>query len=118
MNYQIQLTVRVTLCIAASPVRAAGLRGAYVSAHVQKCAGVVHVQDHGNVCWSVHRGRARACARARVCMCAAQGLPGEPTHAGNGSPVPELWNYRTLPRARGPPPCVHCSQSFFHPVIV
>ena len=55
-------------------------------------AGVVHVQDHGNVCWSVHRGRARVCARARACMCAAQALPGEPTHAGNGSPVPELQN--------------------------
>ena len=26
----------------------------------------------------------------RACICAAQALPGEPTHAGNGSPVPEL----------------------------
>ena len=57
------------------------------------------------MCWSVHRGRVRACARARVCSCAAQALPDEPTHAGNGSPVPELPNYRTSPRARGHPPC-------------
>ena len=75
----------------------APLRGQHVSLQVQKCACVVLVQDHGNVCWSVHLGRVRACARARVCSCAAQALPNEPTHAGNGSPVPELPNYRTSP---------------------
>ena len=68
----------------------APLRGQYVSLQVQKCACVVLVQDHGIVFWSVHRGRARACARSRLCSCAAQALPNEPTHAGNGSPVPEL----------------------------
>ena len=39
------------------------LWGQHVSLQVQKCACVVLVQDHGNVCWSVHRGRARTCAR-------------------------------------------------------
>ena len=82
----------------------APLRCAPVSLQVQKCAVVVLVQCNGNVCWSVHRGRARACARARVCVCAAQGLPDEPTRAGNGPPVPELCNHRTWPRARGHPP--------------
>ena len=83
----------------------APLRGQHVSLQVQKCACVVLVQDHGNVCWSVHLGRVRACARVRVCSCAAQALPNEPTHAGNGSPVLELPNYRTSLRARGHPPC-------------
>ena len=87
----------------------APLRGQHVSLQVQKCACVVLVQDHGNVCWrqesgvcTVDRGRVGAYARARVCSCAAQALPDEPTHAGNGSPVPELPNYRTSPRARDP----------------
>ena len=44
----------------------------------------------GNVFWSVHCGRACACARARVCACAVQVLPNEPSHAGNGPPVVEL----------------------------
>ena len=48
---------------------------------------------------------AHARVLARACMCAAQALPNEPTHAGNGSPVPELPNYRTSQRARGHPPC-------------
>ena len=48
------------------------------------------------VCWSVHRGRARACAHARARVCAAQGLPNEPARAGNGPPVPEPCNHRTL----------------------
>ena len=82
----------------------APLRCAPVSFQVLKCALVVLVQCNENVCWSVHRGRARACARARVCVCAAQGLPDEPTRAGNGPPVPELCNHRTWPRARGHPP--------------
>ena len=91
----------------------APLRGARVSVQVQECAGVEHVQDHGIVCWSVHCGRARACARARVWACAAQALPNDPTRAGNGSPVVELHNDRTWPRARGPPPCRRCSQKNF-----
>ena len=77
---------------------------------------VVLVQCNENVCWSVHRGRARACARARVCACAAQVLPNAPTPAGNGSPVPELPNHRTLPRAQGPPPCRALVHGNFFPM--
>ena len=80
----------------------APLRCAHVSLQVPECAHVVLVQAHGNVLLSVHRWGDRACARARVCACAAQALPNEPTPAGNGSLVPELPNYRTWPRAR---PC-------------
>ena len=49
---------------------------------------------------SVHRWGDRACARARVWACAAQALPDEPTHAGNGPPVPELYHGRTTGRGR------------------
>ena len=54
---------------------------------------------------SVHRGRVHTCARARVCracvsVCCA-GVPDEPTRAGDGSPVPELPNYRPRLGARG-----------------
>ena len=81
----------------------APLRYGHVSLHMQKCAVVVLVQCCGNVCWSVHRGRVRACARARVCACAAQGLPNAPTRAGNGPPVAELPDHRTFAsRARAP----------------
>ena len=93
------------LALQRPPRPLAPLRCAQVSWQVQKCAVVVLVQCSGDVCWSVHRGRVRACARARVCACAAQVLPNAPTPAGNGSPVPELPNHRTLPRAQGPPPC-------------
>ena len=69
-----------------------------------KCAvAVVLVQCHGNVCGSVHRGRVGTCVRARVCACAAQGLPNAPTRAGNGPPVVELPDHRTFAsRARAP----------------
>ena len=50
----------------------------HVSLQVQKCAVVVFVQCNGNVCWSVIVG-ARARVLARACVCAAQGLPDEPT---------------------------------------
>ena len=66
-----------------------------------------------NVCWSVHRGRARACARAHACVCAAQGLPNEPTRAGNGPPVPELCNHRTCASRARAPAMAHCSRNFF-----
>ena len=97
----------------------APLRYGHVSLHMQKCAVVVLVQCCGNVCWSVHRGRARACARARVCACAVQGLPNAPTRAGNGPPVVELPDHRTRagrsPRARGHPPWRAVHRSFFPP---
>ena len=92
----------------------APLRCAYVSLQVPKCACVVLVQAHGNLLLSVHRWGDRACARARVWACAAQALPNELTHAGNGSLVPELPNYRTWPRARGHPPWRTVHGTFFN----
>ena len=41
----------------------------YSCMQMQKSAVVVLVQCCGNVFWSVHRGCARACARARACGC-------------------------------------------------
>ena len=60
-----------------------------MSAQVPKCACVEHVQCSEIVCWSVHRGRARACVRARASLCAAQVPPDEPTRVGRGSPSVE-----------------------------
>ena len=70
----------------------APLRRGYVSLHMQKCACVVQVQCHANLFWSVHRGRARACARARVWLCAAQVLPDGPGATGRGPPCADLWD--------------------------
>ena len=83
----------------------APLRGARVSVQVPECAGVEHVQDHGIVCWSVHCGRARACARARVWLCAAQVLPDGPGAIGRGSPCADLWD-GGLALARIDPPAI------------
>ena len=88
----------------------APLRGANVSAckcknvhwpclcsAVEMCVGVCIVGVHTRVLARSSR------ARVGVCVCAAQALPNEPTHAGNGPPVPELHNHRTCAsRARAP----------------
>ena len=64
-----------------------------------------HVQCSGIVFWSVHHGRARACARARVWLCAAQVLPDGPGATGRGSPCADLWD-GGLALARIDPPAI------------
>ena len=72
---------------------------------MQKCACVDCVQCSGIVFWSVHRGRARACARARVWLCAVQVLPDGPGATGRGSPCADLWD-GGLALARIDPPAI------------
>ena len=60
--------------------------------NVHNVACVEHVQCSGIVCWSVHRGRGRSCARARVWLCAVQVLPDGPGATGRGSPCADLWD--------------------------
>ena len=83
----------------------APLRREHVSVQVPKCAVVVLVQCSGIVFWSVHRGRARACARARVWLCAVQVLPDGPGATGRGSPCADLWD-GGLALARIDPPAI------------
>ena len=75
-----------------------------MSAQVPKCACVEHVQCSEIVCWSVHRGRARACARARASLCAAQVPPDEPTRVGRGSSSVEPRSVGAASRAATHPP--------------
>ena len=91
----------------------APLRCAHVSAQMQKCACVEHVQCSGIVFWSVHHGRARACARARVwlcvlCRCCRMG-PAPPDAA---HPVLTSGTEVQRSRASTHPPSEHCSRKF------
>ena len=83
---------------------------------MQKSAVVVLVQCCGNVFWSVHRGRARACARARVWLCAVQVLPDGPGATGRGSPCADLWDGGPA-LARIDPPAIGALFTEVFPVV-
>ena len=99
-----------------SPRPLAPLRGQHVSLQVQKCACVVLVQDHGNVCWSVHCGRvgayscmlALACARVLRRLC-RMSLPTPET----ARPFPSCRTTGPRREREGTRHAVHCSRKFF-----